>query len=213
MHQRWVPCLVEVVHCDQPAPKQWTIPCLKLIVNYCIKHRAFFVNNLYIIYILSWPHKKHQKTLSRPLHSNLKKIQGLFKDLHRNLRTFQGLPLKFKDFSRLCEPCDHREGAVKSQEPRKCPKTAPYMTSVSEHTKREAERRGKQNVCAWQTWQGYYLRVLSWSSINLAMLWSYKEIFCKEARKVKFGGRLFKHKYCHAVTKGLPSSFPRPPFA
>ena len=32
------------------------------------------------------------------------------------------------------------------------------------------------------------------------------------ARKVKFGGRLFKHKFCHAVTKGLPSSFPRPPF-
>ena len=58
-----------------------------------------------MIYILSWTTKKHQKTLSRPLHSKLKKIQGLFKDLHRNLRTFQGLPLKFKDFLRLCEPC------------------------------------------------------------------------------------------------------------
>ena len=58
-----------------------------------------------MIYILSWTTKKHQKTLSRPLHSKLKKIQGLFKDLHRNLRTFQGLSLKFKDFSRLCEPC------------------------------------------------------------------------------------------------------------
>ena len=51
------------------------------------------------IYILSWPNKKLQKTLSRPLHSNLKKIQGLFKDLHRNLRTFQG-KMEFKDFSR-----------------------------------------------------------------------------------------------------------------
>ena len=58
-----------------------------------------------MIYILSWTTKKHQKTLSRPLNSKLKKIQGLFKDLHRNLRTFQGLPRKFKDFSRLCEPC------------------------------------------------------------------------------------------------------------
>ena len=58
-----------------------------------------------MIHILSWTTKKHQKTLSRPLHSKLKKIQGLFKDLHRNLRTFQGLPLKFKDFLRLCEPC------------------------------------------------------------------------------------------------------------
>ena len=67
-----------------------------------------------MIYILSRTTKKHQKTLSRPLHSKLKKIQGLFKDLHRNLRTFQGkwisrtfqgLSLKFKYFSRLCEPC------------------------------------------------------------------------------------------------------------
>ena len=34
--------------------------------------------------------QKHQKTLSRLLHSKLKKIQGL--------------PLEFKDFPRLCEP-------------------------------------------------------------------------------------------------------------
>ena len=27
-----------------------------------------------------------------------------------------------------------------------------------------AERRGRQNACACQTWQGYYLRVSSWSS-------------------------------------------------
>ena len=32
-------------------------------------------------------------------------IQGLFKEKW-NSRTFQGLPLKFKDFSRLCEPCE-----------------------------------------------------------------------------------------------------------
>ena len=58
-----------------------------------------------MIHILSWTTKTHQKTLSRPLQTKLKKIQGLFKGLHRNLRTFQGLHLKFKDFSRLCEPC------------------------------------------------------------------------------------------------------------
>ena len=52
-----------------------------------------------MIYILSWTTKKHQKTLSKPLNSKLKKIQGLFKDLHRNLRTFQG-KMEFKDFSR-----------------------------------------------------------------------------------------------------------------
>ena len=52
-----------------------------------------------MIYILSWTTKKHQIVLSRPPHSKLKKIQGLFKDLHRNLRTFQG-KMEFKDFSR-----------------------------------------------------------------------------------------------------------------
>ena len=50
-------------------------------------------------FILSWTTKKHQKILSRLLHSKLKKIQALFKDLHRNLRTFQG-KMEFKDFSR-----------------------------------------------------------------------------------------------------------------
>ena len=58
-----------------------------------------------MIHILSWTTKNHQKkTLSMPLNSKLKKIQGVFKDLHGNLRTFQGPLLKFKDFSRLCEP-------------------------------------------------------------------------------------------------------------
>ena len=52
-----------------------------------------------MIYILSRTTKKHQKTLSRLLHSKLKKIQGLFKDLHRNLRTFHG-KMGFKDFLR-----------------------------------------------------------------------------------------------------------------
>ena len=57
-----------------------------------------------MIYILSWTTKNNKKTLSKPLNSKLKKIQGVFKDVHRNLRTFQG-KMKFKDFSRLCEPC------------------------------------------------------------------------------------------------------------
>ena len=54
-----------------------------------------------MIYILSWTTKKHQKTLSRPLHSKLKKIQGLFKDLNRNLRTSP----KIQGLFRLCKPC------------------------------------------------------------------------------------------------------------
>ena len=52
-----------------------------------------------MVHILSGTTKDHQKTLSMPLNSKLKKIPGLFKDLHRNLRTFQG-KMEFKDFSR-----------------------------------------------------------------------------------------------------------------
>ena len=52
-----------------------------------------------MVHILSCTTKNHQKTLSRPLHSKLKKIQELFKDLHRISRTFQG-KMEFKDFSR-----------------------------------------------------------------------------------------------------------------
>ena len=65
-----------------------------------------------MIHILSWTTKKHQKTLSRPPHSKLKKIQGLFKDWHSNLRTFQGKMI-FKDFSNLCEPWGHQTSQIK----------------------------------------------------------------------------------------------------
>ena len=60
-----------------------------------------------MIYILSWTTKKHQKTLSRPLHSKLKKIQGLaqkFKDFSRK----NGIQGVFKDFpknSRTFQDC------------------------------------------------------------------------------------------------------------
>ena len=53
-----------------------------------------------MIYILSWTTKEHQKTLSRPLHSKSKKIQGLvkkFKDFSRK-NGIQGL---FKDFPKI----------------------------------------------------------------------------------------------------------------
>ena len=43
-----------------------------------------------MIYILYWTTKKYQNILFRPLHSKLKKIQGLFKK-----NGIQGL---FKDF-------------------------------------------------------------------------------------------------------------------
>ena len=63
--------------------------------------------------------------------------------------------------------------------------TLPPSLSVSLHS-RTAERSGWQNSRVWQTWQGYYLRVLSWSSLNVmfsGLIW----------RK-----GLFKQNYCHA---------------
>ena len=42
-----------------------------------------------MIYILSWTTKKRQKTLSRPLNSKLKKIQGLAQKFKDFSRTFQ----------------------------------------------------------------------------------------------------------------------------
>ena len=50
-----------------------------------------------MIYILYWTTKKHQKNISRPVHSKLKKIQGLaqkFKDFSRK----NGIQGPFKDF-------------------------------------------------------------------------------------------------------------------
>ena len=45
-------------------------------------------------------------------------------------------------------------------------------------TEAKAERRGRQNACAWQTWQGYYLRVISWSSLNINVFWSLQKNIC-----------------------------------
>ena len=56
---------------------------------------------------------------------------------------------------------------------------------------RTAGRRGRQNACVWQTRQGYYLGVLSWSSLVINVFWS-----------------VFSNKIIVTlVTQGLPSSF------
>ena len=59
--------------------------CLKLIVNSCIKKKRFMYitynfSELWFIFCLRQPESIKEKKLSRPLHSKLKKIQGLFKD-------------------------------------------------------------------------------------------------------------------------------------
>ena len=65
---------------------------------------TFNFSELWFIFCLGQPKSILKKALSRPLHFKLMKFSALIKDLYRNLRTFQWLPLKFKDFSRLCQP-------------------------------------------------------------------------------------------------------------
>ena len=65
-----------------------------------------------MIHILSWTTKNYQKALARPLHSKLKKIQGLSKDLHRNLRTFQGLFETARTLSKIGLYFTQRNGPI-----------------------------------------------------------------------------------------------------
>ena len=64
-----------------------------------------------MIYTLLLDNQKALKTVSRPLHSKLKKFLRLFKDLHRNLRTFkkngiQGLPPKIQRLFKTVQTLD-----------------------------------------------------------------------------------------------------------
>ena len=87
-----------------PSPSLHFSVHLSFLVINCFYNRV--LQCLKLLYTgKEYPKSMHSKLVSMPLHLNLKKTQGLFKELHRNLRTFQGLPLKLKDFSRLCEPC------------------------------------------------------------------------------------------------------------
>ena len=43
------------------------------------------------------------------------------------------------------------------------------VTAIVSLRNRTAGRRGRQNARVWQTWQGYYLRVLSWSKVQFKM--------------------------------------------
>ena len=66
-----------------------------------------------------------------------------------------------------------------------------------------AERRGRQNVCVWQTWQGYSLRVLSWSLLIIVFLSCLKESEVWE--------KTFKY-YCRALHSSFAVFFPLPSF-
>ena len=73
---------------------------------------------------------------------------------------------------------------------------------------RTAERRGRQNACAWQTWQGCYWCVLSWSSLKLMFSGLLQKDplkgWCSSAEK------FFKQSYCHACHTRFAVFFPLP---
>ena len=47
------------------------------------------------------------------------------------------------------------------------------MTVTSKFTQQDGRKKRTTNDYEWQTWQGYYLRVLWWSSLNIDVFWSF----------------------------------------
>ena len=81
-----------------------------------------------------------------------------------------------------------------------------YCTSASYKwclRKMTAERKGRQNVCMRQTWQGYYFRVLSWSLLIIVFLSCLKES--------EVWQKTFKY-YCRALHSSFAVFFPLPSF-
>ena len=130
-----------------------------------------------MIYILSWTTKKHQIVLSRPPHSKLKNIQGLFKDLHRNLRTFQG-KMEFKDLSRLCEPCWH-PGKELARPFGLCP----YWWLIS-----------LVNPIIFDDWYGGYYMAAQGYKISLRVLKNISRVLVSPSSHVMFY-LLYKHQW------------------
>ena len=91
---------------------------------------------------------------------------------------------------------------------RACVVVAVLNTVLVSLRNRTAERRGRQIACAWRTWQGYNLRVLSWSwltSMFSGLL--QKDLF---KRKWSLAKSYFKQNYCHACHTRFAVFFPLP---
>ena len=73
---------------------------------------------------------------------------------------------------------------------------------------RTSEIRGRQNVCVWRTWQCYYLRALSWSSLKLMFSVFYKKDLFKGRWSLEQS--FFKQNYCHACHTRFANLFPLP---
>ena len=73
---------------------------------------------------------------------------------------------------------------------------------------RTAGRRGRQNVCVWQTWQGYNLHVMSWSPLRINVLWFLqKDLFKGKWCLTK---SYFKQNCCHGCHTRFAVFFPLP---
>ena len=79
--------------------------------------------------------------------------------------------------------------------------TLPPRTIFVSLRKRTGEERRRQNTCVWQTWQGYYVRVLSWSGPLQKDLFKGKWSLAKSC---------FKQNYCHACHTRFAVVFPLP---
>ena len=60
----------------------------------------------------------------------------------------------------------------------------------------------------WHTWQGYHLVVLSWSSLNISVFWSFTKHLFKA--RWSLAESFFKQSYCHACHTRFAVGFPFP---
>ena len=73
---------------------------------------------------------------------------------------------------------------------------------------RTVERRGRQNAWVWQTWRGYYLRVLSGIHLTLLFLALLQKDLFKGMWSLAEG--FFNENYCHACHTRFSAVFPLP---
>ena len=73
---------------------------------------------------------------------------------------------------------------------------------------RTAGRRGRQNVFVWQTWQGYNLHVVSWSSLSINVFWFLQKDLSKG--KWWLAKSYFKQICCHGCHTRFAVFFPLP---
>ena len=74
----------------------------------------------------------------------------------------------------LCPPQNffsvaRRLGRGKNESARGTTGSSTALIAISEFAQQVG---GRQDACVWQTWQGYYLRVSSWYSLNINVFWS-----------------------------------------